>query len=127
MNEENNVTPEQDKAATTPSPSIFLKSLKKGTTLLLEGETDIYELTVRYPEHGIVDVSSNLPALRMGTVGQFMFSVRWSDPGTRLNSIQQGWAMMLRFRNGEFQTQPILSASVNGKREDGSRWSYDVF
>ena len=107
--------------------TINLKTLKKGTVLLLEGETDIYELTLLYPEQGIAEISSSLTALRKGTVGQFLFSVRWSSPETRLDGVRQGWAMMLRFRNGEIQTQPIMSASVNGKREDGSRWSYIVF
>jgi hypothetical protein len=129
MNEESSATPESTPAvppAPLP-PGINIKALKKGTVLLLEGEADIYELIVMYPEHGIVEISSNQPALRQGTVGQFMFSVRWSQPGTRLNLIQQGWAMTLRFRNGEYQTQPIMSSRVSGKCDDGSRWSYDVF
>ncbi|MEN6367661.1 MAG: hypothetical protein ABFC88_12675 [Thermoguttaceae bacterium] len=113
--------------ASPPSASINLKALKRDTVLLLEGESDIYELTLRYPEHGIVEITSNLPALRTGTVGQFMFSVRWSNPGERLDVIRQGWAMTLRFKNGEYQTQPIMAASARGIREDGSHWHYDVF
>lgn len=115
------VTPEP------PSPSINIKTLKPGTVLLIEGETDLYELVVRYPEHGIVDVSSNIPALRAGCVGQFMYSVRWNQPGTKLNVIQKGWAMVLRFANGTYQSQPITSVSVNGKTVEGKRWHYDVF
>jgi hypothetical protein len=65
--------------------------------------------------------------LRQPTIGQFMGSVRWSHPGLKLNVIQQGWAMVLRFRNGQFQTQPIVSARVRGTRSDGSHWRYDVF
>jgi hypothetical protein len=103
------------------------KMLKRGTALILAGESDIYELTLLYPEHGIAEITSNLPPLRAVTVGQFLFSVRWDQPGVRRNVIQQGWALMLRFRNGEYQTQPILTASVHGQCEDGSRWSYDVF
>ena len=101
--------------------------LAKGTTLLLEGETDLYELIMQHPEHGIAEITSTNPALRRPTVGQFMYSVRWSHPGLRLNVIQQGWAMVLRFSNGQFQTQPIASARVRGTRSDGSHWSYDVF
>ncbi len=113
--------------AEPPPPAIYIKSLKPGTVLLLEGETDIYEITMRYPEHGIAEVSSNNRALCQPTVGQFMHSVRWSDPGTKLNAIQKGWAMVLRFSNGTMQTQPILSAGVNGVGVDGTRWHYDVF
>jgi len=113
--------------ALSAEPGINLKLLKPDTVLMLEGESDLYELTMRYPEHGIAEVNSNNPALREPAYGQFIGSVRWSHPGVRLNVIQQGWAMALRFRNGEFLTQPILAASISGRREDGSRWSYNVF
>jgi len=108
-------------------PGINPKLLKPGTVLMLEGESDLYELTMRYPEHGIAEVNSNHPALRQAGYGQFTGSVRPSHPGVRLNAIQKGWAMVLRFRNGEFMTQVILAARVSGARDDGSRWSYDVF
>ena len=120
-----NVTPATEPAP--PPPGIILKSLAKGTALLLEGETDIYELIVQYPEHGIAEIVSNNPTLRQPTVGQFLHSVRWDHPGVRLNVVQQGWAMVLRFRNGQFQTQPIASARVRGTRSDGTHWYYDVF
>jgi len=109
------------------APGINIKILAKGTTLLLEGESDLYELVVQYPEYGIAEVTSTNPALRQPTVGQFMHSARWSHPGLKLNVIQQGWVMVLRFSNGQLQTQPIASARVRGIRSDGSRWSYDVF
>ena len=110
-----------------PPPGVNVKALAKGTVLLLEGETDIYELTVQYPEYGIAEIASNNPTLRQPTLGQFTHSVRWDHPGVKLNVIQQGWAMVLRFRNGECQTQPIASARVRGTRSDGTHWSYDVF
>jgi hypothetical protein len=113
--------------AVSASPGIQVKLLTKGTVLLLEGETDLYELTVRYPEYGIVEVDSNHPAIRQSGYGQFTGSVRAGQPGFRSSAIKKGWAIMLRFRNGEFLTQPILAARVCGVRDDGSRWSYDVF
>ena len=121
--------PTQPVASTEPSsPAIYIKSLKPGAILLLEGATDIYEFSImRCPENGIVNVSSNNAALRHGAVGQFMHSVRWSDPGIKLDTIQKGWAMVLRFNNGTMQTQPILSASVSGVGVDGKRWHFDVF
>jgi len=108
-------------------PGVNLRLLKPGTVLMLEGESELYELTLRYPEHGIAEVNSNNPALREPAYGQFMGSLRLGHHGVRVNVIQKGWAMVLRFRNGEFLTQPILAASVSGQREDGSRWSYEVF
>jgi hypothetical protein len=119
------LTPAAEPAA--PSPGINVTLLAKGTTVLLEGETDIYELTVLYPEHGIAEVASSHSALRAPTIGQFMHSIQWNRPGVRLNVIQQGWAAVLRFSNGQFQTQPIASACVCGTRTDGTHWSYDVF
>lgn len=109
------------------APGINIKVLAKGTALLLEGESDLYELVVQYPEYGIAEITSTNPALRRPTVGQFMHSAHWSHPGLKLNVIQQGWAMVLRFSNGQLQTQPIASARVRGTRSDGSHWSYDVF
>jgi len=118
-------TPDAESAA--PPPGIQIKLLAKGTVLLLEGETDIYELTVRYPEYGIVEVNSNHTALRQAGYGQFTGSVRPAHPGVHSNAIQKDWAMMLRFRNGEFLTQRILAARVCGVGDDGSHWSYVVF
>lgn len=114
-------------SAEPPSPAIYIKSLKPGTVLLLEGETDIYEFIVRYPEYGIVEVSSNNPVLRQPAMGQFLYSIRWSAPGATLNAIQKGWAMVLRFKNGSIQTQSIMSAGINGVGTDGKRWHYNVF
>ena len=119
------VTPATEPAA--PPLGINVKSLAKGTALLLEGETDLYELTMLYPEHGIAEITSTNPVLRQSTIGQFMHSLRSSHPGLKLNVIQQGWAMVLRFSNGQFQTQPIASARVRGTRSDGTHWYHDVF
>ena len=41
--------------------------------------------------------------------------------------IGKGLALEIRFRNGTYRTQPVTAASVKGKHEDGSRWSYEVF
>lgn len=125
MYEDCNPTPEATPEAPESLPCINLKLLRPGTKLLLEGETDIYEVDVQYPGHGVVAISANLLGLREPTVGQFLFSEQPS--GVRANVIQRGWAMRLRFRNGEFVTQYILAATVRGTREDGSHWSYDVF
>ena len=35
-----------------------------------------------YPVHGIVEISSSDPHLRVATVGQVLHSVHWPSPGT---------------------------------------------
>ena len=127
MNDDSTRNPIPAAEPAAPSAGINVKLLAKGTVLLLVGETDIYELTILYPEHGIAEVTSNHPALCATTIGQFMHSIQRTQPGIRLNVIQQGWAVVLRFSNGQFQTQPIASACVRGTRGDGTHWSYEVF
>jgi hypothetical protein len=41
--------------------------------------------------------------------------------------IGKGLALEIRFRNGLYRTQPVTAAGVQGKHEDGSRWTYEVF
>jgi hypothetical protein len=131
MNNDCECNPPEDLTPTVElrslAPSIHVGKLKKGTMLLLEGGMDIYELIVLHPENGLVAINSNNFALRQATVGQFMHSVRRGCLATKLATIQQGWEMVLRFSNGVFHTEPIMSARVSGTRDDGSRWFYDVF
>ena len=82
-----------------------------------------------YPVHGIVEISSSDPHLRVATVGQVLHSVHWPSPRAPIPSwIGKGLALEIRFRNGLYRTQPVTAASVSkGTHEDGSRWSYEVF
>ena len=114
---------------TTPvEPGIDIRKLKPETVILLEAEPYLYEIRIMYPAHGIVEISSNDPHLRVATVGQLLQSVHWSSPVAPISFwIGKGLALEIRFRNGVYRTQPVTAAAVKGKREDGSRWSYDVF
>jgi hypothetical protein len=116
-------------ALTAPrEPGIDIRRLKADTTILLEAAPYLYEMRVVYPVHGIVEISSSDPRLRVATVGQVVHGIHWSSPGSPIPSwIGRGLALEIRFRNGTYRTQPATAASVRGKREDGSGWSYEVF
>ena len=113
---------------TPAEPGIDIRKLKPGTIILLEAGPSLYEIKVVYPVHGIVEISSSDPHLRVTTVGQLLHSVHWPSPGTPIPSwIGKGLALEIRFRNGLYRTQPVTAAGVQGKREDGSHWTYEVF
>jgi hypothetical protein len=114
--------------ATPAQPGIDIRKLKADAIVLLEADPYLYEMRVMYPVHGIVEVSSSDPALRVATVGQLLHSVHWPSPGAPIPSwIGKGLALEIRFRNGLYRTQPVTAASVSGKHEDGGRWTYEVF
>jgi len=114
--------------ATQTEPGIDIRKLKPDTTVLLEAEPYLYEIKVMHPVHSVVEISSSDPRLRTATVGQVLHSVHWSSPGAPIPAwIGKGLALEIRFRNGSYRTQPVTAASVSGKHEDGSRWSYEVF
>ena len=109
-------------------PGIDIRKLKPGTVVLLEAGPSLYELRVTHPVHGIAEISSSDPTLHVATVGQVLHSVHWSSPGAPIPAwIGRGLALEIRFRHGSYRSQPVTAASVNGKHEDGSRWSYEVF
>ena len=116
------------RVATPAEPGIDIRKLRAGTTVLLEADPYLYEMQVTHPVHGVVEISSSDPRLRATTVGQVLHSIRWSSPASPIPSwIGKGLALEIRFRNGLYRTQPVTAASVSGKHEDGSRWSYEVF
>lgn len=109
-------------------PGIDIRRLKAGAIILMEAAPYLYEMQVMYPVHSIVEISSSDPNLRAATVGQVLHSINASSPGASIPSwIGKGLALEIRFRNGLYRTQPVTAASVQGKREDGSHWSYEVF
>lgn len=109
-------------------PGLDIRRLKAGAIILLEADPYLYEMQVMYPVHSVVEISSSDPALRAATVGQVLHSVHPSSPGAAIPSwIGKGRALEIRFRNGLYRTQPVTAASVQGRRDDGSRWSYEVF
>lgn len=80
------------------------------------------------PSHGIVEISSSDPVLRVATVGQVLHSIHGSSQDASLPTwIGKGLALEIRFRNALYRTPPVTAASVSGKHDDGRRWSYEVF
>jgi hypothetical protein len=116
-------------APTAPAePGIDIRKLRPGTILLVDAEPWLYEIKVVYPVHGIVEISSSDPHLRIATVGQVLQSVHWPSLAAPIPSwLGKGLALEIRFRNGLYRTQPLTAASVSGKREDGSHWTFEVF
>ena len=109
-------------------PGIDIRKLKPGTILFVDAEPWLYEFKVVYPVHGIGEISSSDPHLRIVTVGQVRQSGRWPGLDAPIPFwIGKGLALEVRFRNGLYRTQPVTAASVSGRHEDGSRWSYEVF
>ena len=68
--------------STQTEPGIDIRKLKPGTTVLLEADPYPYEINVMHPVHGVVEISSSDPRLRVATVGQVLHSVHWSSPGS---------------------------------------------
>ena len=107
---------------------IDIRKLTPGTIVLVEADPWLYEIKVAYPVHGIGEISSSDPHLRVATVGQVLQSVHWPSLAVPVPFwIGKGLALEIRFRNGLYRTQPVTAASVSGKHEGGSRWSYEVF
>jgi len=104
---------------------IDLRRLTAGTAILVVAEPYLYELTITYRIRSLVTVNSNDPALRGSPQGQVIQS-RLND-SMRPCWIGRGLAMEIRFRNGNYVSPPVTSASVRGLRDDGTAWSYEVF
>ena len=68
-------------------PGIDIRKLKPDTTILLEADPYLYEISVMHPVHNIVEISSSDPVLRAATVGQVLHSVHWSSPAAPI----PGW------------------------------------
>jgi hypothetical protein len=127
-----------DTSPETPpvEPGIDIRKLKVGTVILAEADPYVYELAVQVPEHALVEISSNDPALRVPTVGQLVQSRKWSAAYQTIGQtpdvcrpmwVGVGMSMEIRFRNGLYYSQPLLAARLRGPRDDGTHWSYDVF
>jgi hypothetical protein len=116
-------TPEEALKALKAQPGIDLTRQKKGTTIMVETDNHLFEITVLNPASGLVEVSSTLPLLRESTVGQYLRGVYAFDANVGLDAwIGRTLQMFIRFRNGNFMSGPAVAASVIGPG-----WTYDVF
>lgn len=103
-------------------PGIDLRLLKLGTIVFLETNLCLYELKV-LDSDCLIEISSTDDALKQPTIGRFVASIYPIDPAVRLEEwIGQNLVMEIRFRNGNYLSGPIISASLKG-----SDWNYEVF
>lgn len=117
------MTPLETISALRREPGIDLRLLKPGTIVFLETNLCLYELKVLDSNHCLIEISSNDDALKRPTTGQFVASIYPVDSKIRLDGwIGRNLVMEIRFRNGNYLSGPIISASVKGVD-----WSYDVF
>jgi hypothetical protein len=104
-------------------PGIDLRLLKPGTTIFLETNLCLYELKVLNPDNCLIEISGTDEGLKQPTIGQFVASIYPVDPTVRLEGwIGRNLVMEIRFRNGNYLSGPIISASLKG-----CGWGYDVF
>jgi len=100
---------------------IDVRRQKAATTIYVECATQLFEIKVVSPEHSLLQITSNAPALRIPVVGQLVQSIRTGSPAKPF-WIGKGAAMQLRFNNGIFVSEPVIAANIKGEG-----WEYEVF
>lgn len=99
-----------------------------GTRILIETEDEVLlELEVVVPRKGIVQVSGTEPRLKHPVLG--ILSHAFS--GDKKTQIEHWIGMLLclslNFKNGSYETKPVVHASITGSPGDEKPWRYDVF
>lgn len=113
------------RASVSPSPTgeigIDITKLKLDTIIMVETEDNhIFEMIVRKPEHGVLEISGTEPRLKHSTLGVLTHSF---DEKTQINHwIGQYLKMMLVFRNGNYESKLVAHASLKGEG-----WQFEVF
>lgn len=94
-----------------------------GTTLIVETEDDhLFEMKVTIPQRGVVEVSGTEPRLKFPVLGVLTHSFS-GDKKTQINHwIGMLLQMSLVFKNGNYESKPVIHATVSGPG-----WKYDVF
>jgi len=113
------------RASVSPSPTgeigINVTKQKIGTTIMVETEDNqIFEMVVRKPKLSVVEVSGTEPRLKYPTFGVLTHSF---DEKTRIDHwIGQYLKMTLVFRNDNYESKPVIHASLKGEG-----WQFEVF
>lgn len=99
-----------------------------GTIILIETEDDVLlELEIMIPDKSIVRVSGTEPRLKHPVLGILSHSFS-GDKKTQIEHwIGMLLCLSLSFKNGSYETKPVVHASVKGASSDGRSWTYDVF
>lgn len=109
--------------SSSPTGEIGINVTKQrvGTTIMVETDDNhIFEMVVRKPEQGVVEVSGTEPRLKYPTLGVLTHSF---NEGTRIDHwIGQYLKMMFVFRNGNYESKLVTHASLKGEG-----WQFEVF
>jgi len=102
---------------------IDITKQKPDTIITVETEDDrLFEIIVKMPERGVVEVSGTEPRLKNPVLGVLTHSFS-GDKQTQINHwIGMLLKMSIVFKNGNFESQPVIHATIRG-----SGWSYNVF
>lgn len=106
---------------------VDLTKQKIGTVILVETEDNhLFEMEVTVPEKGVVKVSGTEPRLKHPVLGVLIYSSS-GKLGDKHRVQIDHWigkllGMSLIFKNGSYESKPVIHASLKG---DG--WRYDVF
>lgn len=109
------------------NPSFDVTRLPVGTTILVETDLEVIEMKVVQAKQAVLEITSTAAALHQPTLGELLYSAWPNDPTLlRKACIVKDFRMVFRFRNGEYATSIVRSASVRGMKH-GQPWHYDVF
>ncbi len=111
----------------TTEIGVDITKQKIGTTIMVETEDNhLFEMVVKRPESGVVEISGTEPRMKNHTLGVLTHSFS-DDKKTQINYwIGQYLKMMLVFRNGNYESKLVTHASIRGET-DGKKWKFDVF
>jgi len=110
-----------DTTGVTDETGIDITKQKIGTIIMVEtGDGRLFEMIVRKPEEGMVEVSGTEPRLRYPTLGVLTHSF---NEKTRIDYwIGQYLKMMLVFKNGNYVSELVTHISLRGEG-----WQFEVF
>jgi len=98
-----------------------------GSIILVETEDNhLFELIVKRPETGVVEISGTEPRLKCPVLGVLTHSFS-DDKKVQINHwIGKLLKMSLVFKNGNFESKLVTHALIKGVT-DGKKWKFEVF
>jgi len=116
-------TPEEALAALKKQPGIDITKQQAGHRILVETDNSLFDIEVLNPAAKLIKVYGTTPALRGTVIGQYVKGVYVLDGKVSIdNWIGRTMRMLLHFRNGDFLSGPVITATVSGPG-----WKYDIF
>jgi len=98
-----------------------------GSTILVETEDNhLFELVVKRPETGVVEISGTEPRLKYSVLGVLTHSFSDNKKVQINHWIGKLLRMSLVFKNGNFESKLVIHASIKGET-DGEKWKFEVF